>query len=266
MHDVQELHFPEYFTPEERAERATLYLKYIKYADKIIVSYEHIKADIIKYFHKPANDIQVCLLDMNNLWFDKYNSNDVIPFSDTAISGRYIIYPANTWQHKNHMGLLNAVAILKQKGISDLKIICTGHKTPYFYDVLQPFIEQHNLNDNFIFPGILSEEELYSLYVTCVGVIVPTMYEAGSFPLMESILLGVPVICSNVTSLPETIGNSEFIFDPTDAHDISRKLLLLWQDHFFIKNSIANNVKQASRLQNTGALNKIISTYQDINN
>ncbi len=264
MHDVQELHFPEYFTPEDRADRAVAYLKYIKNADKIIVSYQHIKEDIIRYFNLNADRIAVCLLDMGNLWIDKFSPSDTISLAHLNIPVKFILYPANTWAHKNHLKLLEAVTLIKAQGLTDLKVVCTGHKTPYFDRVLKPFIDKEGLVDQVVFTGVVNEQELYSAYKTCVGVVVPTLYEAGSFPVVESILLDVPVVCSNVTSLPETIGNDTFVFEPTDAKAISEMMIRLWIDEKFRAQGIANCKKQAPKLRKTSALNIIKSVYNEL--
>ena len=89
-------------------------------------------------------------------------------------------------------------------------------------------IHQYNLQNQFTLVGIVNEAELYNLYKNSQGVVIPTLYEAGSFPLVESILMEIPVICSNITSLPETIGNQEFIFDPNSVENIAKKIELLW--------------------------------------
>ncbi len=60
VHDVQELHFPEYFSPAQRAIRAMHRWKTLDRAGKIIVSFDHVKADLIKYFNLPENKIHVC--------------------------------------------------------------------------------------------------------------------------------------------------------------------------------------------------------------
>ncbi len=99
-----------------------------------------------------------------------------------------------------------------------------------------------------------------------MGVVVPSLYEAGSFPLMESIFLNVPVICSNVTSLPDTIGDDDFIFDPTDSSSLKNKLKQLWLDENFRKKSLANSLIQKQKLSETGALNKILRAYQIVLN
>jgi glycosyltransferase involved in cell wall biosynthesis len=265
MHDVQELHFPQYFTPEDRAYRATYYLKYINNADRIIVSYQHIKNDIVKYFYTVPEKIAVCLLDMGNLWFDKYKADDVQSLEALGINHNFILYPANTWEHKNHQKLMEALLLLKEQGLTDIRLVCSGHQTPYFEAQIKPFIDQHELGDQVSFVGVVDEKLLYSLYKTCLGVVVPTIYEAGSFPLMEAILLDIPVICSNVTSLPETIGDNDFVFDPTDALAISNKLTQLWNDEKFRQRSIENNKKQAGRLRNTNALSTVKTLYSNIN-
>ena len=199
MHDVQEIHFPEYFTAEDRAHRAVNYLSYIKNAHQIVVSYQHVKADLVKYFNTSPGKIGVCLLEMDNLWLDKYTTNDIAPLADLELPERFLFYPANTWQHKNHQKLLEALNYLINNGYPDIKIVFTGHQTDFYQEKLKPYIESNNLKNNALFIGIVEEKTLYNLYQKCVGVVVPTLYEAGSFPLMEALLLAVPVICSNVT-------------------------------------------------------------------
>lgn len=65
MHDVQELHFPEFFTPDERAWRANNYWKSLKYSNSVIVLNKYIKQDLIKYFRLPESKINVCPLPSN---------------------------------------------------------------------------------------------------------------------------------------------------------------------------------------------------------
>jgi glycosyltransferase involved in cell wall biosynthesis len=261
MHDVQEIHFPEYFTAEDRAHRAVNYLSYIKNADKIVVSYQHVKHDLVKYFNTPPTKVDVCLLEMDNLWLDKYTAADIAPLDDLNLPERFLFYPANTWQHKNHHKLLEALNNLVNNGYPDIKIVFTGHQTDYFKDKLKPYIAENNLEHNALFIGIVEEITLYNLYQKCIGVVVPTLYEAGSFPLMEALLLAVPVICSNVTSLPETIGDDDFVFNPLDINSITQKVKQLWIDEAFRQKSISNSYGQANKLRNTHALDKMKAIY-----
>jgi glycosyltransferase involved in cell wall biosynthesis len=263
MHDVQELLFPEYFTAEDRAYRAVHYMKYIKNASGVIVSYEHIRQDILKYFDSSIDKVHVCFLNMSNLWIDKFSGTEHVPLTTLELPEQFFLYPANTWVHKNHLKILEALVTLRTKGIR-LNFIFTGHKTRYFDEVLAPFIVKNDLSNQVKFLGIVEEPVLYSLYRHCLGVVVPTLYEAGSFPLMEAILLSVPVICSRVTSLPETIDNPEFLFDPNDPADIADKMLLLLEDRSFRARNLANSTKQAKRLKDYHALENFKAVYRKV--
>jgi glycosyltransferase involved in cell wall biosynthesis len=263
MHDVQELHFPEFFTSEERASRAVNFKYAIDRADAVIVSYEHVKNDIIKYFKKEDQKIYVCLIDMQNLWLNKFNKEDVLSMQEYNLPDRFILYPAATWQHKNHIKLFEALKILKaEKGLI-VNLVCPSHKTE-FYPVIENKLEELNLEKQVKFIDAISDQELYSLYLEADAVVIPTLYEAGSFPLMESILLGIPVICSNVTSLPETIGDHDYTFDPGDSKDIADKIFKILYNEYYRNNNIKNIKYQSARLLKNDTLNKIHRIYDDI--
>jgi len=264
MHDVQELHFPEFFTAEARAFRARVYLDYLRRTDAVIVSYQHIKNDLVKYFQVPEQKINIILLEMDKLWFQSYLQSEPITLPEQFQHMRYLFYPANTWEHKNHIALLEAISSLKKEENLVINLICTGQVTEQQGTRILKKISDMNISEHVHFPGLVDESLLYSIYKNAVGVVIPTLYEAGSFPLMESIFLGVPVICSNVTSLPETMGDEDFTFDPTDNLALKNKMKRLWLDESFRKKSIANSLIQKNKLTKTDALRKIIKTYEDV--
>jgi glycosyltransferase involved in cell wall biosynthesis len=243
LHDVQELHFPEFFSPQERADRALCYMDYLFRADKVIVSYDHVKADLIKYFQISENKIDILLINMNDLWISHFSEDDIIDVKDISNGNEFLLYPANTWKHKNHLNLVQAIALLRDKYNIRIKVICTGDKNEHF-ECIDNLIKELNLEEQITFTGIVSEQVLYSLYKACKAIIIPSLYEAGSFPLYESILLNVPVICSNVTSLPETINNEDCLFNPFNVENIASKIKDLWTDENF-RNRIEENLKNA---------------------
>ncbi|MEO0311637.1 MAG: hypothetical protein RIQ89_1294 [Bacteroidota bacterium] len=223
MHDVQELLFPEYFTPEERSLRAVSYADYIKRAHTVVTSYDFIKNDLMKFFRLPHSKVAVCLMDMGAIW----SKEEVELFEklDTSANGEgeFILYAANTWPHKNHVNLLKAIRQLKDEG-KVVKLICTGHQTPYYNEVIFPLINSLKLEDQVKFLGLVPRKKLLEFYKFCRLVVVPTKYEAGSFPLMEAVSLGVPVICSAVTSLPSVLRFNSYMFNPNDVGEIAIKL------------------------------------------
>ncbi len=263
LHDVQELHFPEFFTSEQRAYRAVHYKKAIDGADAVIVSYEHVKKDIEKYFNKPKDQIHTILLDMQDLWFEKIKIRNSKLLDKYNLPLNFLLYPASSWEHKNHLNLIKAIRHLNNPKIN---LICTGHPTENYTSRIEPFIKDQGLIDKIKFLGIVSDEELFELYHSCRAVVVPTLYEAGSFPLVESILMGIPVICSNVTSLPETIGDNHFIFDPLNNDDMAGKINKIWSDDFYRNENKVLLKIQAEKIKDNNSASKINKIYESLFN
>ncbi len=259
LHDVQELHFPAFFSPEERAYRSVNYLKYITKANHILVSYEHVKADLELFFHTDKRKISTILLDMDYLWFRRFKGAAPLNLEYLQLPRKFLFYAANTWAHKNHLALIHAIAGLKKEGLI-VNLVCCGHQTENIGNILDA-IDKFDLKDQIIFLGLVSEEVLYSLYINTTGVVIPTLYEAGSFPLIESIYLGRPVICSNVTSLPETIGDRRFMFNPTEIKEIQEKVRMLWTDEAFAKSAEVNASLQKQKFEQLYSLEKIMDVY-----
>jgi glycosyltransferase involved in cell wall biosynthesis len=263
LHDVQELHFPAFFTSEQRASRAVNNKYIIDNSNAVIVSYNHIKNDIVSLFAKPEQQVFVSLIDMKNLWFEKYLNSVPIPLGG-AIPEHFIFYPAVMWQHKNHLNLIKSLAWLRdQKGIT-VNLIFTGdHKIP-FADTVKRLIEELKLNNQIQILGIVNDETLYALYQKCTAVVVPTLYEAGSFPLMEAILMEHHVICSNVTSLPETIGDNQFVFDPQNIAEIAQKIERICFDNEYRTDNLRRIKLQQARLKDTGITPKVEAIYSEL--
>ncbi len=261
LHDVQELYFPQFFSSAQRAYRAVNFKKFVDGADAVIVSYDHVRNDIVKFFDKPSQMVHTILLNMENLWFkdfEQLNSNSIDHF---GLPSKFLLYPAATWEHKNHLRLLEAINELE---INDIFLVCTGNKTDYYYKKIEPLVEELGFKERVKFLGIVSDEELFNLYKKCQAVVVPTLYEAGSFPLMESIIMNIPVVCSNVTSLPETIGEKKYTFDPYDVKDISDKIEKIWTNKQYRNDNLVVLHKQAEILQNNDAANKLKRIYLDL--
>ena len=259
IHDIQEVHLPQYFSPLERIDRAINKNFLVEKSKRIICSYGHIKKDIETLFPEASGKVEVCLLDMQNLWFSNFEKEQVVDVSNLGIEGDYIIYPAATWEHKNHINLIKAFIKATSEIDKPISLICTGKQTDFYYEKIEPLIQGEASRVKFL--GIVDEITLYSLYQQCAAVVVPTKYEAGSFPLMEAMIMGIPVVCSHVTSLPETIGDDQFTFDPDNIEDIQAKLIKIVSDNGFRSENIANSNKMSPHLFRTGAVEVFKRVY-----
>ncbi len=263
FHDLQELFFPEFFSSKERAYRASSYPRFLKEASAVFASYNHVKKDIIQYFEQPTEKIYVALLQMDNHWVNHLDEKNIIALDHYKLPASYLLYPANTWKHKNHEFLIRGVAALFNQG-KEVHIVLTGNNNNEEGNRLKNLTQELKVNHLIHFLGIVDENTLFSLYKRCTAVIVPTLYEAGSFPLMEAILLEIPVICSTTTSLPETIGDSNFTFDPRNQEELVSKMESIYFDQAYQLASKKNASSRRKSIIETGALNTFLSCYRNI--
>ncbi len=247
MHDVQEFHFPEFFSVSERLHRAINNLKSVSESDHIIVSFSHIKNDLIKFYSIADEKISVCPPPFADDWFSTKNETDwEILQARYSISKKYLLYPAATWPHKNHINLISAIDKIKKLGI-EINLVCTGNRTD-FYSEIETKIKEHRLEDLIKFLGIVPEEDLIGLYKNSELVVIPTLYEAGSGPLYEAMRYKVPVICASTTSLPETIADERFVFNPKDVDELSNLIIIMISNKTLRNENISNSEKRMREL------------------
>jgi glycosyltransferase involved in cell wall biosynthesis len=262
MHDVQEFHFPEFFSAKERLHRVLNSLKSIGYAQQVIVSFEHIKNDLQKFFPLAENDITVCPPPIAANWFAKENYTDFKTLQNKySIYAKFILYPAAVWKHKNHKFLLRAFKnICKKK--SDMELIFTGNNdTEYFPDV-QDEINMFNLSDKVKFLGMVPDEDLIGLYKATSLVVIPTLYEAGSGPLYEAMRFGAPVICARTTSLPDTMNNDKFTFDPFSLEDLEELMEKILSDSNFIDQNLKNSKERIDFYKDQDYASAFLTAYK----
>ena len=220
LHDLQHVHYPDFFSSEEIDYRNTYYKKSAEISERVIVSFNHVKDDIVNYFSIPAGKIDVCPIGMPEpRMFDDTVAQEVL--NRYRISGDYLFYPASTWRHKNHVGLIRALkSVHAQQGIM-INLVCPGNTKYDHFSEIRSLVHELQLDDHVHFTGYIPDDDLHVLLKKAALVVIPTLYEAGSLPLMEAMANEVPVICSKVTSLPETIGDPAFTFDPLDHAQIA---------------------------------------------
>ncbi len=241
LHDVQELHFPEFFDSQERIHRSINTKKSLEEADHIIVSFNHVKNDLMKFFNTENEKISVCLPPLTEDWFTSVESTSKDKLVNKyQLSSPFILYPAATWKHKNHEILIEAIAKLREKGV-EINLISTGNKTEY-YTKLESKIYKLGIEKYVEFLGMVPEEDLIGLYKSAFAVVIPTLYEAGSGPLFEAMRYGAAAICSNITSIPDTMGNDDYLFDPKNIEELETLLIKILSNEEF-KNENINHLK-----------------------
>ena len=132
---------------------------------------------------------------------------------------KYIFYPANTWRHKNHIRLLEALHKIRANG-EDHSLVLTGWPSEAHAEVNRT-IRRLGLKKHIVWVGYVSDDWMPFLYKNARALVFPSLYEGFGIPLLEAMQSDCPIVCSNVTSCPEVAGEAALYFDPTSVDDIA---------------------------------------------
>jgi glycosyltransferase involved in cell wall biosynthesis len=190
----------------------------------LVVASEFVRRDLVERYHVRPERVQVIPWAPPPLG-PTARTTRTQDFA--ALKGKYgladapfALYPAMTWEHKNHLRLLEALAGLRGDGPVRTRLVCTGHKTD-FWPRIERRVHELGLEEQVMFPGLVPREELGALYRAAQFVFIPTLFEAASAPLFEAWQHGAPAACSSVTSLPEQAGDAALLFDPLSVEGIA---------------------------------------------
>jgi len=230
LHDMQEKYYPHYFTLYERFTRWINNKTLAKCAFKIICESEYVKKDIIKFTATiPDNVVIIQSPPPENLVNFLFNKSTYSKIKNKYnLPNNYIIYPAQSWPHKNHLKLLEAFSIVNKNHLG-IKLILTGNINNNYKNILKK-IDELGISNKVKHLGCISYEELLYVYKMSIMLVMPTLFESVSIPIYESFFLKVPVCASNVFAIPEQVGDAGILFDPNDVYDMADKISILLND------------------------------------
>ncbi|MEZ6013033.1 MAG: glycosyltransferase family 1 protein [Hyphomonas sp.] len=239
-HDLQHLHYPQFFDVADLTWRETIYRAACRTSHAIIVNSQWIKDDIVAQFAVNPDKVQIIPeAAPTQLLAEITDADRAETRAKYALPERYIFYPNNTWPHKNHARLFEALAWLRDtKGIT-VPLVSTGARHEPSREKLDARMRELGLDNQVQFLGFVSSKELRAIYQMARCLVVPSLFEANSLPIFEAWAEGIPVASSNVTALPEQVGDAGLLFDPMDPQDMGTIIERLFTDDTLCADLIA---------------------------
>lgn len=227
--DLQHLHLPEFFTPSQVEAREESYRSFCAQASLIVVATSWVKADLVEQYGIQPDKIAVINPPPVTLAYvppTPEESADIV--ARLALPARYLFYPAQTWGHKNHARLFEALARLRDRQVN-IPVVCTGRQDERFPELIR-LASELGVEGQVRFLGYVETAEIQVIYQRATALIFPSLYEGWGLPVVEAFASGLPVGASNVTSLPELVGDAAILFDPLEPEEIAAAMLRLWTD------------------------------------
>lgn len=250
IYDLQFLDYPIFFSDDDILRRQRALQSALQYSTHLVTISDFVRESVISRFPEvrsktssipigapkpllaPSAEGQKAILDMYDLK-----------------SGQYLLYPANFWQHKNHENLLVAFRLFREKyPENEFKLVLTGALEDR-RALLEKAASQMELSNWVCFAGFLPEESLAALYKNARALIFPSLYEGFGMPVLEAMRMGVPVACSQVTSLPEVGGDAVLYFNPHVPVEIMEAIEQLVFDDQLCKALVEKGSRQALKFK-----------------
>ncbi len=247
-HDLQHRHMPELFRAFEIRWREAFYPALCAQAARVVALSEWGRRDLMSQYAVPDEKIRVIG------WAPVLDAYAVPTEAEIdAIARRldlpraFALYPAQTFRHKNHLRLLQAVDMLRERVPGGIPLVCCGRTDAHHRSTLAPAIRRLGLEGQVRFLGHVDTAVVQALYRRARMLVFPSLFEGFGMPVLEAFRAGLPVACSRVTALPEVAGDAALLFDPTAVDEIASAMLRLWTDGPLRNRLILEGRARASR-------------------
>lgn len=180
----------------------------------------------------------------------------------------FLLYAGRTNPQKNIPRLVEAFAVLRGEMAShpiyrDLRLIVIGDEISK-YPSLRHAVIQSRVENAVRFLGFVPIETLRIFYQVASAFVFPSLYEGFGLPPLEAMACGTPVVASNVSSLPEVVGDAALVVNPEKVFDIARGIREVLLDRELRGTLIARGFEQVKRFSWESAAAQVLTCYEEI--
>jgi len=260
--DMQQEFFPEYFSKRVLEKRRKTFAPSARQATRIIVSANFTKKCLVEKYAINPDKIDVVYTGYGPEYQLIEDNQALAKIREKYQLHRpFMFYPAATWPHKNHKGLLHAVKLLRERYRFDGQLVLSGIAMQSQTEILS-LISDLGLSDVVKVLGYVPYGDLPMLYNIARLLVFPSYFEGFGIPLVEAMASGCPVVCSNVTSIPEVVGEAGSLFEPGSIEDITEKIWSVWDDEGKRKQMTATGFERAKMFSWDVTARQTVGVYQ----
>lgn len=240
--DLSFVHFPSMFNKKDLWQLKNWTAYSVKNATKIFTISNYSKKDIVSYYGINSDKVVVT--------YPGYERTKFLAKPDLAPrdkSNKYILFVGTLQPRKNIARLVEAFKIATTKFSDEtMKLIIAGKKGWLYEEVFQK-VKELSIEKRVIFTGYVKEEDLPGLYGSAKCLVLPSLYEGFGIPVLEAMACGCPVVVSNVSSLPEIVGEAGILVDPLRTISIAQGIEQVCYDNLRRNMLISKGLNQVKK-------------------
>ena len=247
VHDLSFLRYPETHDPGLVAFLTAAVPRAVRAAALVLADSEHTRQDTIALLGVPAEKTAVLLSAADPIFR---------PVDDPAVLAAmrrrrgldrpYILSVGTIQPRKNLPRLIAAVRLLRERTGEDIALVHAGRRG-WLYAEVQRAVQDHTMADSFRLIEDADDGELRLLYAGAVALAYPSLYEGFGLPCVEAMACRCPVVASDVSSVPEVVGDAGLLVEPTDVEAIADALSRCLGDSELRATLVEGGTAQAAR-------------------
>lgn len=223
MHDLNFEHFPNDLPLAARWHYRWFFPRYARKAQRIATVSEFSKSDISQLYHIDPEKIDVTFNGANES-FVPLKPAEIQTVRDQFAGGQpYFLFVGSLHPRKNLARLFKAYDLYRSQTSQPAKLLVVGEKKWWTRPIRDAF-NGMQCKDEVVFCGRLGADVLHKVTASALAIAYVSYFEGFGIPIVEAFRCGVPVITSNLSSMPEVAGNAALLVDPYDVTAIARAM------------------------------------------
>lgn len=270
VHDCVHVLFPNVAGSQAEFRRARMRTRRsVKRCSRIIAVSEATCRDLMRLFQVPRGKIKVIHNAIDERITTRTREEEEKKILERyQVHSPFLLYAGNVRPHKNLARVIEAFAVLKSElqenpAWWDLKLLIIGDELSK-HQLLRRAAIRGGVQNDVRFLGFVSYETLRIFYRTAHIFVFPSLYEGFGLPPLEAMANGTPVLTSNVSSLPEVLGDAALLVNPENVFDISKGLKHLLLDSSLRRDLSERGYRQAKKYSWRKSAETTLKIYQKV--
>ena len=259
VHDLSFLRYPDHFVPKLVRYLNAVVPRSVARADRVLADSEATRADLVTYLGTPPEKVEVLYSGVDQRFCPQPEQGEVERIrARYGLDERpYVLSVGTVQPRKNYVRLIRAFVSLKVEA----QLIIAGGRGWLYQDILAE-AEKHPERVRML--GFVDDADLPALYHGASLFVFPSLYEGFGLPVLEAMACGVPVVCSDASSLPEVAGDAALPVDPLDTGGLAEAMARALEDAELRREMTAKGIARAARFTWEQAARQLLAAFDAV--
>lgn len=266
VHDIIPIKFPQYHSMKSQMEEMIRSIG----DDYAICISEQTRNDLLEYDKNiPEENVFVSHLAADPQKFYRCQNEEKIRAAKEKyqLSDNYFLSLCTLEPRKNLIRLIRCfLRFIEQQNVNDLKLVLVGAKGWDFDDIFGEILRSEKNRDKIIFTGWVPDDDLAAIYTNAHSFYYISLYEGFGLPPLESMQCGVATVTSNVSSIPEVVGDAALMVDPKDEDEICEAMHKLYTNSTLKNELVTKGFQRAKKFSWEKTAKRFFDIYHEILN